>query len=63
MTVYIIRKRKKVQIYEVASDQEAVFVLENRRKLLASGDSLHAAVAGIKGLSEKLNILDELSKE
>jgi len=63
MTIYIIRERKQIQIYSVAPDQEAVFLAEKKRKILASGDSLSEAVTRLGGLSEKLDILDKLSKE
>ena len=63
MTVYIIRERKQLQVYSVAPDQEAAFLAKKKRKILASGVTLDEAVAKLEGLSEKLDILDELSKE
>jgi len=63
MTIYIIRDRKKIQVYSVLPDQEAAFLAEKKRKILASGDTLDEAVARLGGLSEKLDILDKLSKE
>jgi hypothetical protein len=63
MTVYIIRERKQLQVYSVAHDQETAFLAEKKRKILASGVTLDEAVAKLEGLSEKLDILDELSKE
>ena len=63
MTVYIIRERKKIRIYAVAPDQEAAFLAEKKRKILAAGDSLSEAVSRLGGLTERLNILDELTKE
>ena len=63
MTIYIIRDRKKIQVYSVLPDQEAAFLAEKRRKILASGDSLEDAVIRLSRLSEKLDLLDELSKE
>jgi hypothetical protein len=63
MPIYIIRERRKIQVYEVTPDQEAAFLAEKKRMILASGNSLPEAVAKLKALSEKLDILDELSRE
>lgn len=63
MTIYIIRERRKIQVYEVTPDQRAAFLVEKKRTILASGATLDEAVARLGGLSEKLDILDELSKE
>jgi hypothetical protein len=63
MTIYIIRKRRQLQIYSVTPDQQAAFLAEKKHKILASGNSLPEAVAKLKALSEKLDILDELSRE
>jgi hypothetical protein len=63
MTVYIIRERKKIQLYSVAPDQEAAFLAEKRRTILASGDSLSEAVTKLGGVSEKLDVLYQLSSE
>ena len=63
MTIYIIRERKKLQLYAVAPDQEVAFLAENKHKILAYGDSLCEAVSRLGRLTERLHILDELSKE
>jgi hypothetical protein len=63
MTIYIIRERRKIQVYEMAPDLEEAFLAEKKPKILASGDSLSEAITRLGGLTERLNILDELSKE
>jgi hypothetical protein len=62
MTVYIIRERNRIRIYAADPDQEAAFLAEKKRKILASGDSLEDAVSRLGGVSEKLDVLNELSK-
>jgi hypothetical protein len=62
MTVYIIRERKQIRIYSVEADQEVAFLAEKKRKILASGDSLEDAVSRLGALSDKLEVLNALSK-
>jgi hypothetical protein len=63
MTIYIIRERKQIRVYSVAPDRKTAFLVEKRRKILAYGNSLPEAVARLGGLSEKLALLHELSKD
>lgn len=63
MTIYIIRERKQLQVYSVAPEQEAVFLTEKKRMILASGNSLSEAVSRLGRLTDRLDILDELSRE
>ena len=62
MAVYIIRERKALHIYSVLPDQEAAFLAEKKRNILASGDSLEDAVSRLGALSDKLDVLNMLSK-
>jgi len=63
MTIYIIRERRKIQVYEVTPDQEAAFLAEKKRMILASGATLDEAVSRLGRLTDRLEILDELSRE
>jgi hypothetical protein len=47
----------------VAPDLEAAFLAEKKRMILASGNSLPEAVSRLGRLTDRLEILNELSRE
>ena len=63
MRVYIIRERKSIELYVVASQWKAAFLADKRGKILAWGNGLPEAVGRLGGLAEKLAVLEELSKK
>jgi hypothetical protein len=62
MTVYIIRERRRLEVYTVLSDHRALFLARKGRRILSWGDSLPQAVARLR-LVQKLAVLRELSKK
>ncbi|HTR29336.1 MAG TPA: hypothetical protein VMH27_08695 [Puia sp.] len=63
MKVYIVREGRSVQIYLVIPKWKTAFLAANRRRILGWGKSLPEAIERLGGVSEKLAVLNELSKQ